>query len=283
MVTPAVTSSRHAVTPLQKAETARFGSDPAVTILGWRSMAAWLLGYPNTTLRDANHAIENAREIGQAATLMVALTCATWTYIFCRNYAAANSLLDELMILADEKGATLWKAWGMMLRGWLFSMTGKAGDAMEMITAGLTAARSTGAISFIAPRLSDLARAYADLGRFEDAWRCVDDAMAAIETTKDKWWEAEAHRVAGEIALKSREPDAAKAEQYFERALAVARQQQAKSWELRAAVSMARLWRDQGKSQQARDLLTPVYGWFTEGFDTLDLKEAKALLGELAS
>jgi predicted ATPase len=106
--------------------------------------------------------------------------------------------------------------------------------------------------------------------------------MTAIETTQETWFEAEVNRTAGEIALLSPEPDAAKAEAYFERALAVARAQQAKSWELRAAMSMARLWRDQGKRDEARDLLAPVYGWFTEGFDTLDLKEAKALLDELA-
>jgi len=106
--------------------------------------------------------------------------------------------------------------------------------------------------------------------------------MTAVQTTKESWWEAVVYRVAGEIALQSPEPDAAKAEQYFERALAVARQQQAKSWELRVAMSLARLWRDQGKQQQARALLAPVYGWFTEGFDTRDLKEAKALLEELA-
>ena len=107
--------------------------------------------------------------------------------------------------------------------------------------------------------------------------------MNAVETTKERMWEAEVNRMAGEIALKSPEPDAVKAEAYFERALAVAREQQAKSWELRAAMSMARLWRDQGKRQQARDLLAPVYGWFTEGFDTLDLKQAKTLLDGLAS
>jgi len=102
-----------------------------------------------------------------------------------------------------------------------------------------------------------------------------------METTKERWCEAEINRVAGKIALKSPQPDTAKAEAYFERALAVARAQQAKSWELRAAMSMARLRRDQGKRDAARELLAPVYGWFTEGFDTLDLKEAKALLDEL--
>ncbi len=107
--------------------------------------------------------------------------------------------------------------------------------------------------------------------------------MTAVETTRESWYEAEVNRVAGEITLLSPELDAAKAQEYFDRARAVAGQQQAKSWELRAAMSMARLWRDQGKPQQACELLAPVYGWFTEGFDTRDLKEAKALLGELAS
>ena len=125
-----------------------------------------------------------------------------------------------------------------------------------------------------------MAKAYADLGQFDDAWRCIAEAITGIETSKERWYEAEIHRVAGEIALKSPEPDAAKAEAYFERALSVARAQQAKSWELRAAMSMARLWRDQGKRDEARNLLAPVYGWFTEGFDTLDLKEAKVLLDE---
>jgi predicted ATPase len=106
--------------------------------------------------------------------------------------------------------------------------------------------------------------------------------MTAVETTKEKWYEADVCRIAGEIALMSPERDTAKAEAYFERALAVARAQQAKSLELRAAMSMARLWCDQGKRDEARDLLAPVYGWFTEGFDTLDLKQAKALLDELA-
>ena len=127
-----------------------------------------------------------------------------------------------------------------------------------------------------------LSEAHADLGEFDDARGCINEALTAIQTNKERWYEAEANRIAGEIALKSLAPDTEKAEKCFHHALAVARQQQAKSWELRAAMSMARLWRDQGKVQQARELLAPVYGWFTEGFDTLDLKEAKALLDELA-
>jgi predicted ATPase len=131
--------------------------------------------------------------------------------------------------------------------------------------------------------LSWLARAHAALGQFDDAWRCMGEAMTLIETSKEQWFEAEVNRTAGEIVLPSLGPHSAKAETYFDRALTIARQQQAKSWELRAAMSLARLWRDQGKVRQARELLAPVYGWFTEGFDTRDLKEAKALLGELAA
>jgi len=130
--------------------------------------------------------------------------------------------------------------------------------------------------------LTYLANAYAERGQFDDAWRCIREAATAVETTKETWYEAEIQRRAGEFALMSPEPDATKTEAYFARALAVARAQQAKSLEIRAAMSLAQLWRDQGKRQQAHDLLAPVYGWFTEGFDTLDLKEAKALLDELA-
>jgi predicted ATPase len=176
-----------------------------------------------------------------------------------------------------------WKAQGMSKQGCILTLTGKAAEAVQMITTGIAAWRSTGSTVWMPLYLSYLARAYAELGQFEYAWRCTDEAMTAAETTKERWHEADIHRIAGEIALLLPESNAARAKACFERALAVARQQQAKSWELRAAMSMARMWRDQGKHQQARDLLTPVYNWFTEGFDTLDLKEAKTLLDTLAA
>jgi predicted ATPase/class 3 adenylate cyclase len=261
----------------------RFGQDVRVAILSYRSRHLWLLGYPEAARRDTEYALKDAREIGQAATLMYALSHVPVTYILCGNNVAANARADEVVALADEKGALLWKAAGMMNQGCVLALTGKASEAVQMMTSGITAFRSTGATLWMPWYLSYLARAYAALDHFDDAWRCIGEAITAVETTKEKWCEAEVHRTAGEIALLSREPDAAKAEAYFERALAVARQQQAKSWELRAAVSMARLWGDQGKRDAARELLAPVYGWFTEGFDTLDLKEAKTLLDELAS
>jgi predicted ATPase len=261
----------------------RFSIDARVSILSFRAWALWFLGYPEAALVDADHALKYAREIGQAATLMVALHHASFTHIHCGNYGAANAEVGELVALTDEKGAKQWKAGGMSAQACLFAVTGKTSDAVQMLTSGITAWRSTGSTVFTPWFLSLLAKAYAGLSEFDDAWRCIGEAMTAVEITKEKWCEAEVHRVAGEIALLSQEPDTAKAEAYFERALAVARAQQAKSWELRAAMSMARLWRDQGKRDEARSLLAPVYGWFTEGFDTLDLKEAKKFLDELAS
>ena len=260
---------------------ARFGQDLAVAALSFRSVALWALGYPELALADADHAVGAAREIGQAATLMYAVCTSSLTHIHCGNYVVANAQLDEVVALADEKGSLYWKALGTLNQGSPFALTGRASDAIQMLTSGLTAYRSTGATLYMPFWLSYLARAYTELDQFDDAWRCIGEAMTAMQSTKENWCEAEVNRVAGEIALKSPEPDEAKAQEYFERALAVARQQQAKSWELRAAISLARLWRDQGKPQQARELLAPVYGWFTEGFDTRDLKEAKALLAEL--
>jgi len=238
----------------------------------------WQLGYPAASRNDAERAVKNARETGHPTTLMYALNRAAISYTFCGDYTAAHAQIDELIALADEKG----KALGTLVRGRLFSLTGNAADAVRAITSGITSLRSTGATLYEPWHLWHLAMAYTELGQPEDARRCLDDAIEKVARSNEKWCEAEVHRIAGEIALKSPQPEAAKAETYFERALSVARQQQAKSWELRAAMSMARLWRSQGKSQQARELLAPVYAWFTEGFDTLDLKEANALLAELA-
>jgi predicted ATPase len=163
------------------------------------------------------------------------------------------------------------------------ALSGKASDAVHVIASGITELRSTGATIFVPLHLSHLTRAHAELRQFDDAWRCIGEAMTTVQTTNEIWYEAEVNRIAGEIALLSPDPDASKAEAYFERALAIARQQQAKSWELCASMSLARLWRDQGKRDEARELLARVYRWFTEGFDTRDLKEAKRLLDELGA
>ena len=259
----------------------QFGQDPRVSILAYRSLGSWLLGYPAAAQADVGRAIQAAREIGQAATLMFVLTHTALTHLVSRNYAAAMREAEELTAVADDKGAIFWKAIGTVAQGWVFALTGKASDAADLLTSGLGTFRSTGSTLWMPLHMSCLAIAYRDLDQFDDAWRCIGEAMTAIETTGERWYEAEVLRVAGETTMMSPERDMAKAEMFFDRALAVARQQQARSWELRAAMSMAKLWREQGQRDKARDLLAAVYGWFTEGFDTLDLRDAKALLDDL--
>jgi predicted ATPase len=260
----------------------RFGQDVGAATLTFRPLTLWLLGYPKTALVETERAIAAARETDHIPTLLFALSCTAFTHICCRDAATAAIHLDECIALAQEK-VPFFKLLGGAQRGCVFAQTGKAADAIQAISAEIAGLRAIGATTWGTAWLSHLALAYAALGKLDDAWRCIGEAISTIEATKERWFEAEVHRISGEIALMSPEPDAARAETYFQRALAVARQQQAKSWELRASMSLARLWRSQGKQQQARELLAPVYGWFTEGFDTLDLKEAKALLEELAA
>jgi predicted ATPase len=261
----------------------RFGQDVGVVILTQRSLTLWVLGYPEAALSDADHAVKDAREIGHAPTLMYALFVATVTHILLGSHAVANTLTEEGVALADERDVLRWKAEWPLVQGCLFALTGNISDGVQVITSGIAAHRSTGSTNLLTFFLPRLARTHAELGQFDDAWCCIGEAITAVETTKERWCEADIHRTAGEIALMSPEPDPVKAEAYFERALVIARAQQAKSWELRAAMSIARLRRDQGKRQQAHDLLAPVYGWFNEGFDTLDLRDAKALLEQLAA
>jgi predicted ATPase len=239
-----------------------------------------VLGYPEAALKDADDAIEFARELGHAAALMAALKHAI-AYILSGNYTGAAAHAQELVSLAEGKSAPFWKAEGRGNQGILLALAGRASEAIEMLISGIAASRSTGATLWTPFRLQYLARAHAELGQFEEAWRCIGEATTVVETTKEKWNEADIHRTAGEIALMGPQPDASKAEAHFERAIAIAREQQAKSWELRATTSLARLWQGQGRRREARDRLAPIYGWFTEGFDTADLKAARALLDEL--
>jgi class 3 adenylate cyclase/predicted ATPase len=262
---------------------ARFSQDGRVAALAFRSATLWYLGRPEAAIVDALQAIKYARELGQAPTLMYALfVAAANAPLNCGKFALANSLIDELLALADEKDARFWKAQGTVLKGLVLAQTGEARAAVGTIESGIAAFRAIGSTVTLPLYLCGLASAYAETGNINEAGRCIAGAVKAMETTKERQWEAEICRVAGEIALRSSQPDLEAAQAHFERALKVARAQQTKSLELRAATSMARLWRDQGKQDEARELLAPVYGWFTEGFDTLDLKEAKALLNELA-
>ena len=249
--------------------------------MSYRSLTLWMLGHPQAALADAESALADAREIDHAVTSMNALGFTSLTLIYCGNYARATAALDELVALAGEKRAGFYEASGILAQSFVMALTGRSSAAVQTMVSGYTNYRSTGATLFTPIYLSYLAKAYADTGEFDHARRWITEATTVVGKTKERWWEAEIHRIAGEIALLSPERDALKAQSCFERALEIARAQQARSWELRAAMSLARLWRDQGRRAEAHDLLAPVYAWFTEGFDTLDLKEAKALLEEL--
>jgi predicted ATPase len=250
--------------------------------LSFRSLTLWILGYPDAALADAERAVLEAREIDHASTLMFALWWTGLTKASCGSYAVASSFGEELVALADQNSAPNHKVTGTVLQGIVLALTEKSADAIEMITGGLSANRSMGTTLFEPILLSLLAIAHAALSQSSEASRRIDEAMIILKKGEERWYEAEVNRIAGEIALMSPDPDAMKAQECFERALAIARAQQAKSWELRSAISMARLWRAQGKRKEARDLLGPVYSWFTEGFNTPLLQDAKALLEEIS-
>jgi len=268
--------------PLEDRQMARLRSqDIRQAALVYRSRAQWALGFREAALTDADRALNHARDTGHAGTLMLALAPVCLTKLLNGDYVAAKNLSDQLIQLAEEKGSIFWKSAGMLRRATVLVSIGRASEALGIFTTAIPAMRSTGTTIYMPVWLSYLAKAYGELGQFNDAWRCIEEAKMLLETTKEQWYEAELHRIAGEIALMPSEPDAAKAQTHFERSLAIARGQQARSWELRAATSLARLWRDHGKLVDAKQLLAPVFGWFTEGFDSFDLKQANALLTEL--
>ena len=184
------------------------------------------------------------------------------------------------MALSTEQGFPYWLAVGTIWRGWALAVQGQAEEGIAQIRQGLTAFRATGS-EFLRPYfLTLLAEAYAQRGQAEEGLAVVSEALETVATTGERFYEAELHRLQGELSLQVPTPPA-EAEACLQQALAVARRQQAKSLELRAAMSLARLWQRQGKRDAARALLAPIYGWFTEGFDTADLQEARGLLDAL--
>lgn len=169
----------------------RFGQDVGVAIQAWRPVALWLLGSPEIALAEVEKALKNARDAGHAGTLMFTLHPTTFTQIWCGNYAVANAQVDDLLALADEKGAVIWKMLGTVIRGAALALTGKTPEAVQAISDGITGYQSTGANVWMTWAKSLLASAHADLGKFDDAWRCIDEAMATIDTTNERWFEAE--------------------------------------------------------------------------------------------
>src|SRR5262249_33297142 len=183
--------------------------------------------------------------------------------------------------LAKEQGSPFWVAWGSVLRGWALAHQGQAQEDIEQLRQGFIAFRATGAELGRPHWLALLAEAQGTLGEPEAGLTALAEALVHVEHTGERYYEAEVHRLKGSLLLQQNSDNQVEAETCFHKALDIARSQQAKSFELRTATSLARLWQQQGKRQEAHDLLAAVYNWFTEGFDTADLQEAKALLAEL--
>jgi len=193
--------------------------------------------------------------------------------------AALKACADEVIALTTEQGFSFWRAHGAACRGWVKVKTGKVAEGISLLRSGLAAYRATGAELGVPDFLALLARAYEITGQIKEAMTQLNDALQVVERTDERWFEAELYRQKGQLLLRQGHAEAA--EELYRKALGIAQEQKAKLWESRAAVSVARLWCDQGRRGEARDLLAPVYGWFTEGFDTPDLIEAKELLEEL--
>jgi predicted ATPase len=260
----------------------RYGQDTAISAFAGLSWALWHRGYPDRSARAADRALAYSRELGHAHTLAHALYYAGMATVFARDVATAYARSNDCVALATEHGFALWAARGQILQGWADAQRGEATTGMVRIRDGLAAAEATGARVTTPLYLTLLAEALALAGKIEEGLATLDDALAKAAVSGEKGWNAEILRLRGELIARLPYPDPAKAEESFRTALAIAREQGTRGYELRAATSLARLWLKQGRWSEARDLLAPVYGWFTEGFDTADLKDAAKLLSELA-
>jgi predicted ATPase len=200
---------------------------------------------------------------------------------FRRDVSAVHEQADAAITLATEQGFPLWMAWGTSVRGWALAMQGQGEEALAQGRQGIAATLATGTAILVPYFCTLLADACDHLGHPEEGLQALAEAHTLVEQQEERWWEAEIHRLRGVLLLRQPGTPQAEAEAWLQRALDVARRQEAKSLELRAAMSLARLWQQQGKRAEARDVLAPIYGWFTGGFDTADLQEAKVLLEEL--
>src|SRR5262249_4951942 len=268
----------------------RYGQDPGVACRAYAALTLWWLGYPDQALHRSHEALALAQEVAHPLSLAMALCFAAWLHQFRREGRLAQERAEAGIALATEQGFTVVRASGTIFRGWALAERSGAPEAgqgqreegIAQMRQGLAVWQATGAKVFRPYGLALLAEAYAHVGQIEEGLTLLGEALAVAHDTGERRWEAELHRLKGELLLMRAAGQDAEAEAWFHQALDVARQQQTKSLELRAAMSLSRLWQRQGKRAEARQLLAEVYGWFTEGFDTADLREAKTLLATLS-
>jgi predicted ATPase/predicted negative regulator of RcsB-dependent stress response len=255
-----------------------YGLDPGVVSLSVMSWMLWALGYPEQALKRNREAIGLAQELSHLPSLAWAQSYADALFIFCRDWQAAQSYADALIRLSAERGFEYWRATGLMGHGWALAQQGQTEEGIAQLREGIAASRAVGNEALGVFQRAILAEAYYKAGQAEEGLAVVAEALAVVQRHTERFYEAEVYRLKGELLLL--QGDEAEAEASFQQAIKVARRQQAKSWELRATTSLCRLWQKQGKREEARQMLAEIYGWFTEGFDMPDLKEAKALLEE---
>jgi TOMM system kinase/cyclase fusion protein len=259
------------------------GHDPGSCCQSYTAWTLWALGYPDQALQASDRALTLARELAHPASLAATLSYAAVLHQFRREQEAVQQTAEALIALATEQGDAERLARGMILRGWALFAQGQGTEGMVQMRQGLAALQSTGGEVRRQLFLPLLAEAYGGIGQSEEGLNVLAEALAAVEKTGGRFYEAELYRLRGELLLARSAEHHTEAETRFRQGLNIARRQQAKSWELRAAMSLSRLWQHQGKRDEARELLGPIYSWFTEGFDTADLQEAKALLEELSA
>jgi predicted ATPase len=259
-----------------------YGEDTDVFCRSYSAMTLCLLGCPDQGLRRSEEVVTLAQQRAHPFSLDYALCCAAGIHQFRREVHAAQERAEAAIILAQEQGFPYWMALGAILRGWALALQGQAKEGIEQINQGLIDYRATGAALGRPCWLALLAEVHGTMGQPEAGLTALAEALTLVDKTGERHYEAEIYRLKGELLLQYPSNNATEAETCFHYALDIARDQQAKSFELRATTSLARLWQQQGKRQEAHDLLAPIYGWFTEGFDTADLQEAKVLLEALA-
>jgi predicted ATPase len=242
----------------------------------------WLLGYPAQALARVHEALTLAHELSHPFSLGFARWWAAYVSQWCRDVPAVHEQAEAAIILATEQGFPQWAAMGRSLRGWALALQGQGEEGMAQVRQGIAAWQATGAVLHVPYLCTVLADVAAHLGHTADGLQALTEAHTLVEQHEERLWEAEIHRLRGVLLLRQTGTPQAEAETWLQRALDIARRQEAKSLELRAAMSLSRLWQQQGKQAEAHALLAPIYGWFTEGFDTKDLQEAKVLLEALA-
>jgi class 3 adenylate cyclase/predicted ATPase len=269
-------------TPDQRREPVfRMGLDPGVTCRTYAAVTLWLMGYPAHALTRLHEALTLAQELSHPYNLAWARCWAAMVYQCRRDVAAVHEHAEAAVALSTEQSFPLWAAWGISIRGWALATEGQGETGLALVRQGIAAYRATGAALTVPYFCTVLADVSAHLGHTDDGLQALAEAHTLVEQHEERYWEAEVARLHGVLLLRQTGTPQAEAEACFQQALAVARRQEAKALELRAAMSLSRLWQQQGKRAEAYELLAPVYGWFTEGFDTADLQEAKALLEAL--